>query len=127
MGCRSQGNRFSSRYADNEAMDEQEFKNRVDEALDDLYRRLTKAAEQHDFEADFNSGALAIEFESPPAKFVVSPNSPVKQIWVSAHTRSFKLDWKEEIGEFVLPETGQTLLELMEWAVGEQLDEEVIL
>ena len=74
-------------------MDEQEFKNRVDEALDDLYRRLSKAAEQHDFEADFNSGALAIEFESPPAKFVVSPNAPVRQVWVSAHMKSFKLDW----------------------------------
>jgi len=44
-------------------MDEQEFRDRADEALDDLYRRLSKAAEQHDFEADFNSGALAVEFE----------------------------------------------------------------
>ena len=109
-------------------MDEQEFKTRADEALQDLYDALNDASEEYQgFEADFNSGALSIEFEEPPAKFVVSPNSPVRQIWVSAHTRSFKLDWKEEQGEFVLPETGQSLLELMEWAVGEQLDEEVIL
>jgi CyaY protein len=70
-------------------MDEQEFRDRADAALDDLHRRLSRAADQHDFEADFNAGALAIEFESPPAKFVVSPNAPVRQIWVSAHMKSF--------------------------------------
>ena len=39
--------------------------------LEDLYRRLSAAGERHDFEADFNAGALVIEFETPPAKFVV--------------------------------------------------------
>ena len=62
-------------------MDEQEFKNRADRALDDLYRRLLIASERHDFEADFGGGALVIEFEAPPAKFVVSPNAPVSQVW----------------------------------------------
>lgn len=108
-------------------MDEQEFRDRADEALDDLYRRLSKAAEQHDFEADFNSGALAIEFESPPAKFVVSPNAPVRQIWVSAHMKSFKLDWDPERGAFVVPGCGQTLVALMADAIGQQLDQEVSL
>src|SRR5271169_5396716 len=74
-------------------MDEQDFKKRADEALTALYRRLATASDEFDFEADFNSGALAIEFESPPAKFVVSPNAPVQQVWVSAHSKSFKLDW----------------------------------
>lgn len=108
-------------------MDEQEFRDRADAALDDLYRRLSKAAEQHDFEADFNSGALAIEFESPPAKFVVSPNAPVRQIWVSAHMKSFKLDWDPERSAFVAPGSGQTLVALMADAIGQQLDQEVSL
>jgi iron-sulfur cluster assembly protein CyaY len=106
-------------------MDEQEFRDRADEALDDLYRRLSKAAEQYDFEADFNSGALAIEFESPPAKFVVSPNAPVRQVWVSALTKSFKLDWDPERSAFVVPGSGQTLAALMADAIGQQLDQEV--
>ena len=59
-------------------MDDQLFRNRADAALDDLYRRLSAASDHYDFEADFNAGALAIEFEEPPAKFVVSPNSPVQ-------------------------------------------------
>lgn len=106
-------------------MEEQEFRDRADQALDALYRRLSTAAEEFDFEADFNSGALAIEFESPPGKFVVSPNSPVRQIWVSAHSKSFKLDWDAARSVFALGGTGQTLIELMSDAIGKQLGEEV--
>src|SRR4051812_9949020 len=103
-------------------MDEREFKAHADESLQELYDALNEASEEYEgFEADFNNGALTVEFEEPPAKFVVSPNSPVRQIWVSAHTKSFKLDWNEDQDDFVLPETGQSLLELMEWAVGAQI------
>ncbi len=108
-------------------MDAQLFRNRADAALEDLYRRLTKASEEHGFEADFNSGAMAIEFEDPPAKFVVSPNAPVHQIWVSAHSRSFKLEWEDGRGAFVLPATKQTLVEMMGEAVGQQLGQAVSL
>jgi iron donor protein CyaY len=108
-------------------MDDQEFQKRADEELDSLYRKLTRASEGADFEADFNSGALAIEFEDPPGKFVVSPNSPVRQIWVSAHSKSFKLDWNAGRGAFVLPDTGQTLTELIALAISRQLGEEVAL
>ena len=106
-------------------MDDKEFQTQADEAIDDLYQRLVKAVETHDFEVDFNSGALAIEFEDPPAKFVVSPNSPVKQIWVSAHSKSFKFDWEPARGVFVLG--GQTLAEMMADAVTKQMGESVTL
>jgi iron donor protein CyaY len=108
-------------------MDEQEFKKRADEALNALYKRLTAASEDAEFDADFNSGALAIEFEDPPAKFVVSPNAPVSQIWVSAHSRSYKLDWDDIRNTFVLESTGQTLTELIQDAITQQLGEEVAL
>ena len=109
-------------------MDEQEFKTRADAALKDLFDALNEASARHEgFEADFNNGALAIEFDDPPAKFVVSPNTPVRQIWVSAHTKSFKLDWSSEKEAFTLSENGQTLKELMEWALSKQLNENVVL
>ena len=96
-------------------------------ATTDLFRRLSAASDQHDFEPDFNSGVLAIEFEDPPAKFVVSPNSPVRQIWVSAHSKSFKLDWDSAKNAFVLASSGQTLAELVAEAIGQQLGEAVTL
>jgi CyaY protein len=102
-------------------MGDHEFQARADQALGDLFHRLTSASEQHDFEADMNSGALTIEFEDPPAKFVVSPNSPVKQIWVSAHSKSFKFDWNEAKEAFVLPDSGLSLVDMMADAISKQL------
>ena len=110
-----------------EVMDDHAFKARTDATFTDLQRRLLSASEQHPFEADFNSGALTIEFEGPPAKFIVSPNAPVHQIWVSAHSKSFKFDWDDSAAAFVLPSTGQTLAAMIAEAIGQQLGEQVTL
>lgn len=104
-------------------MDDKEFQTNATKALEDLHDRLGRATEDHPFEADFNAGALAIEFEDSPAKFVVSPNAPVKQIWVSAHMKSYKLDWDPARGAFVA--NGQTLVELIADAIGKQLGAKV--
>jgi iron donor protein CyaY len=108
-------------------MDEQDFRKRADDALAALHRALIAAGEDYGFEADFNSGALSVEFEDPPAKFVISPNMPVRQIWVSAHAKSFKLDWDIVENSFVHVESGQSLRELIEKAISKQLGEEVTL
>ena len=108
-------------------MNEQDFKTRADANLEALYKKLAAASDEFDFEPDFNSGALAVEFDEPKAKFVVSPNTPVRQIWVSAHSRSFKLDWDDARQTFVLPDTGQSLTELMSSVIAEQIGEEVAL
>ncbi|HKW98901.1 MAG TPA: iron donor protein CyaY [Bryobacteraceae bacterium] len=108
-------------------MDEQEFRKHADEALHALHRALTAAADDYGFDVDFNSGALGIEFEDPPAKFVVSPNTPVRQIWVSALAKSYKLDWDVVENAFVHTESGDTLKELIERVISKQLKEEVSL
>ena len=42
------------------------------------------------------SGKLEVIFEEPEeAKFVISPNTPVREIWISALSTSFKLGWSE--------------------------------
>jgi CyaY protein len=106
-------------------MDDREFQKRADDALTQLYSRLVKASEDAGFEPEFQAGALSIEFEGPPGRFIVSPNSPVRQIWVSAHSRSFKLEWDAERVAFVLRDTGQSLEELIASAIGQQLGEEI--
>ena len=108
-------------------MDEQEFRRRSDEALSKLYKSLSNATDNYDFEPDFNAGALTIEFEEPKAKFVVSPNTPVRQIWVSAHSKSFKLDWDPSRLAFVLPDTRQTLDEMIASAISQLIGETVTL
>jgi hypothetical protein len=51
----------------------------------------------------------------------------VQQIWVSAHSKSFKLDWDPVRTAFILSGTGQTLAQLIGDAVGKQLGEKVTL
>jgi iron donor protein CyaY len=107
-------------------LDENEFRSRSEQALVSLQRALERASDRHDFEVDSNSGALSVEFEDPPAKFVVSPNSPVRQIWVSARVQSFKLDWNDATAAFVLPD-GRTLRQLIADVVSQQLGERISL
>jgi frataxin len=106
-------------------LDESHFRKYCDEALDALQKALARASEEHGFESDINNGAITVEFEDPPARFVVSPNAPVRQIWVSAQAKSFKLAWDEARGEFVLPETGQGLRDLMAAKISGQLGKQV--
>src|ERR1700685_1191432 len=106
--------------------DEKEFRSRSESALIALQRALERASDHYDFEVDSNAGALSIEFEDPPAKFVVSPNAPVRQIWVSARVQSFKLDWNDTSATFELSD-GRTLLQLIADVVGDQLGEQVFL
>jgi iron donor protein CyaY len=107
-------------------LDEQQFRTASATALETLQRALEVACENYDFDVDSKEGALAIEFDDPPAKFIISPNAPVRQIWVSARVQSFKLDWNETQGAFALPD-GRTLKTLITDVVTEQLGEPVIL
>jgi CyaY protein len=107
-------------------MDDQQFRLKADESLRNLHNALAAASDEHDFEADYGD-ALTVEFEDPPAKFVVSPNAPVRQIWVSALSKSFKLAWNDDRNEFVLPETSQTLKQVIEEAISTHLGERITL
>lgn len=108
-------------------IDEQRFRKLSEDALTQLRKALEKGGDTYGFEVDSHQGALTVEFEDPPARFVVSPNAPVRQIWVSARVKSFKLDWDEAREAFVLAADGRDLRQLMAGVVGEQLGEEVSL
>jgi CyaY protein len=84
-------------------LSEQDFRLRADQALDDLQRALLPIADEQGFEVELQNGVLQVIFEDPsPAKFVVSPNAPVRQIWLSALSRSFKLSWVPDQSTFEL-------------------------
>jgi iron donor protein CyaY len=84
-------------------LSEQEFRVKSDAALQAAQRALLPLADEQGFEVELQNGVLDVIFEEPrAAKFVVSPNAPVRQIWVSAMSRSFKLAWDPERGAFTL-------------------------
>lgn len=103
-------------------MDEQEFRKRCDAAFDSLARRLREVGDAHDFEVEGASGKLEIEFDDEDeTRFVISPNTPVRQIWISALTTSFKLGWSESTQAFVLDKTGETLNQVMSRILTEKI------
>jgi CyaY protein len=92
----------------NETLTEQDFRLQADDALERAQRSLLPLADKEGFEVELQNGVMQVVFEEPvSAKFVVSPNAPVRQIWVSAMSRSFKLTGSSASGQFKLD--GETL------------------
>ncbi len=92
---------------------EEEFRREADRAVELLKQALIEQEAEGGFEVEENNGVLNVVFEGPAGKFVVTPNTPVRQIWISALSTSFKLDWSVEQKQFVLPKTGEGLQALM--------------
>jgi iron-sulfur cluster assembly protein CyaY len=101
--------------------DEIEFRRVAESALDALKKHLIAREEEDEagFEVEEQGGVLNVVFEEPAVKFVITPNTPVRQIWISALSTSFKLDWDALAGAFVLPRTGETLIPLVDRLINE--------
>jgi iron donor protein CyaY len=103
-------------------MDEQDFQRKSDAAFESLKKRLLELEDEHDFQVEGGSGKLEVEFDDDDeTRFVISPNSPVRQIWISALTTSFKLSWSDQAQAFVLDKTGETLNQVMSRILTQQL------
>jgi len=107
-------------------IDETTFRRVSDQALEALKQSLIEAEEDGGFEAEDNNGVLNVLFEDGAAKFVFTPNTPVRQIWISAQSTSFKLDWDESTSLFILPKTGEALKPLTQRLLREHLSDESI-
>jgi CyaY protein len=106
-------------------LDDQQFRHAAETSLNALKQSLIAAEESADFEVEDQAGALHISFDDG-SKFIISPNAPVKQIWISALATSFKLDWSQAANEFVLPKTGEQLKPLVVRLINQQLGEDVV-
>ena len=107
-------------------MEELEFRRLADAALEALKRHLILREEEQGatFEVEEQNGVLNVLFEEPAGKFVITPNTPVRQIWISALSTSFKLDWDQAASAFVLLRTGEQLTPLVDRLIGEFCESE---
>jgi iron donor protein CyaY len=95
-------------------MDEHDFRAKCDVALESLRRRLLELGDERGFEVEGEGDKLEVLFEEPEeARFVISPNTAVCQIWISALSTSFKLSWSDAASAFVLEKTGENLHQVM--------------
>ena len=103
-------------------LDDQEFQKKAEATFDALRKRLLEIGDENDFEVEGGSGKLEIEFEDEDeTRFVISPNAPVRQIWISALTTSFKLAWSDSAQAFVQEKTGENLNQVMSRILTEKL------
>ena len=108
-------------------IDEATFRRESDVALESLKQSLISAEDDDGtFEFEDNNGVMNIIFENGSSKFVVTPNTPVRQIWISAQATSFKLEWSEAARAFVLPKTGEALVPLTQRLLREHLNDPTI-
>jgi len=107
-------------------LEEKDFQRKADAAFEDLKKRLLILGDEHGFDVEGESGKLEILFEEPEEeKFVISPNTPVREIWISALSTSFKLGWSESKSAFILEKTGEDLFGVMSRVISQQLGEQV--
>ncbi len=105
---------------------EHDFQKKADALFEDLKKRLLNLGDEHDFDVEGESGKLEVIFEEPePARFVISPNTPIREIWVSALSTSFKLAWSEARNAFVLGKTGEDLYGVMSRVISQHLGTQV--
>jgi iron donor protein CyaY len=107
-------------------LSEHDFQNKADALFEELKKRLLRLGDEHGFDVEGESGKLEVIFEEPePAKFVVSPNTPIREIWVSALSTSFKLAWSDARNAFIHDKTGEDLFAVMSRVISEQLGTKV--
>ena len=108
-------------------IDEATFRRESDRALESLKQSLISAEDDDGtFEFEDNNGVMNIIFENGSSKFVITPNTPIRQVWISAQATSFKLDWSEATHSFTLPKTGEDLKTLTQRLLREHLNDPTI-
>jgi|SRR5215472_3376261 len=108
-------------------LSEHDFQKKADAAFDDLKRRLLTLGDEYEFDVEGESGKLEVIFEEPePAKFVISPNTPIREIWISALSTSFKLGWSDARDSFVHEKSGEDLHAVMSRVISQQLGTQVM-
>jgi iron donor protein CyaY len=107
-------------------IEEKDFQRKADAAFEELKKRLLELGDEHGFDVEGASGKLEVIFEEPEeAKFVISPNTPVREIWISALSTSFKLGWSEARNAFVHEKSSDDLYGVMSKVISQQLGTQV--
>ena len=110
-----------------ERINEAEFKENSEHAILEIERVFGELSEQRDIDVEVEGGVLTVTFEEDePGKFILSPNSSVRQMWLSARMSSFKFDWSEASGAFLLSGSDEALKQVIIRLTREQLGDDAV-
>jgi CyaY protein len=104
-----------------------DFTTHYDATRRELETRLSEAIDQgSDFDFDTSGDVIKIEF-TDGEKFVVSPNSPVEQLWISANYAGTRFNWSEEAKDWLSEKSQESVFVFLANAISQKLGEDVTL
>jgi CyaY protein len=105
-----------------ERLSETEFQEKAEQKIHELEDAFAGLGEERDLDVEVQGGVLSVTFEEgEPGKFIISPNSSVRQLWVSARVASYKFDWSAAANDFVLAGTNEPIKQVLTRLAQEQL------
>lgn len=108
-------------------MSQSSLQQKMEEAVLELERAFIRLAEDRDIDVEAEGGVLTVTFEEGErGKFIISPNSAARQLWVSARMSSYKFDWSQDAATFVLSRSGEPIRSVMTRLAREQLGDDQI-
>jgi iron donor protein CyaY len=103
------------------------FTQRYDATISDLETKLGNVIDEGtDFDFEKNGDVLTIEFESGE-RFIISPNSPVEQLWVSANYMGLRFNWSDEANDWIHEKDGEPVTLFLSKAISEKVGKSVSL
>lgn len=101
------------------------FTQHYDASITDLETRLSNAIDEGtEFDFEKNGDVLTIEFEDGE-RFIISPNSPVNQLWVSANYSGSRFNWSDEENDWIHEKQGDPLFLFLDKELSKKLGKPV--
>lgn len=104
-----------------------DFSKTYDSTIHSLETTLSNLIDSgSDFDFEREGDVLKIEFEDGE-KFIISPNSPVSQLWVSANFAGHRFNWDAAQQAWLNEKTSEELLQFLAASISGKLGEAVTL
>lgn len=94
--------------------------------LDELQQQVEDILEVVDFDVDMDNanGVLTIEFANG-SQIILSRQSALRQLWVAARSGGYHLDYNIELSNWLVANNGESVNELLQRLIKEQVGESV--
>ena len=100
--------------------------NRYTELLDDLMIRIEDEIDETGLDIDFETSAGILTLTCPDnSKVILSRQTPLLQLWLTARSGGFHFNYDEQKQEWVLDSNGKTFSEIFNRSLSEQYGEPV--
>jgi iron donor protein CyaY len=101
------------------------FINRYDTTIQKLDDQLSALIDNgSDFDTEKNGDVLTISLEDG-SKFIITPNSPVSQLWVSANYEGHRFNYDEIKAKWIDEKSGEEFAEYIAKLLSEKLNEKI--